>query len=111
VLLPCRCLRTLTVRGLATIVTVAAGDRASHGLLSTVLQHGMAEALLSALEAPQHRRGSLIVVRSWAVHSVPLGEGLAFGATCAKCKGTPGTLSSPVHGGGTGDNWLHIVLN
>jgi len=74
----CRCLRTLAVRSLATIVTVAAGDRASHGLLSLVLQHGMAEALLSALEASQHRRESLIVVRSWAVRGVPLSH--AFGA-------------------------------
>ena len=59
-----RCLRTLTVRGLATIVTVAAGARAHQGLLMALLQHGTAEALLSVLEMPQHQRSSLITVRS-----------------------------------------------
>ena len=56
------------MRALATIVAVAISARDSHALLSAVLQHGVAEALLSVLEAPQHRRCSLVVVRKCAAH-------------------------------------------
>ncbi len=57
----------LAVRVLATIVTAAAAAAASaaesHDLLSAVLRRGMAEALLSVLEARHQHTSSLTMVR------------------------------------------------